>query len=142
MVTTNKTENGNNGNGKADGVKVEPTAVDEAERPRDVALVEDKVERKLDPFYMTGTMDTSGTGGGVDNSVDAVSPIFAESRLNNLRTAAAALDPDDDTPSDLVILPTSEVTVTGSAKTAEDGKNDVFRALEKASADQKAAAEK
>src|SRR4051812_30687318 len=100
---------------KPNATKVEPTTEKQATLPRDVELLDDAVERKIDPFHQTGTMDTSGTGGSADNSVDAVSPIFREARRVNLATAARALDPEDDTPSELVVLPTSEVTVTGSS---------------------------
>lgn len=118
---------------KPNATKVEPTTEEKATLPRDVELLDDAVERKIDPFHQTGTMDTSGTGGSADNSIDAVSPIFREARRRDLQVAAAALDPDnDEVDADLVILPTSEVTVTGSSKTSEQGKDDVFRALEKA----------
>lgn len=60
----------------------------------------------IDLTAMTGTLDTSGTGGAVHNSVDAVSPIFAAARVLDLETAARALDPEDEeVPSSLVVVP-------------------------------------
>jgi hypothetical protein len=137
MVTphTSKNDTAKNDGDKNDAVKVEPTKQDKATMPRDIELLDDPVQERVyrDPFLQTGTMDTSGTGGGVDNSVEAISPIFAESRRQNLQTAARALDPhDEEVPSELVVLPEGSVTVTGTTKTAEEGKDDVFRALEKA----------
>lgn len=108
----------------------QPAPEPEVALPPDIALLNDPV-RRADPFAQIGTMDTSGTGGAQDNSVAAVSPIFAEARRWDLETAAKALDPDDDTPNELVVLPEGTVTITGTTKTPAEGRDDVRRALER-----------
>lgn len=96
-----------------------------------VGYSEDNPNHKIDPFAQTGTLDTSGTSGGAQDSIRDVSPVFDMARAENLKAAARALDPDDPTPSELVILPQGEVTVTGTVKTAEEGKEDVLREVRK-----------
>lgn len=96
-----------------------------------VGYSEDNPNHTVDPFAQTGTLDTSGTSGGAQDSIRDVSPVFDMARAENLKAAAKALDPDDPTPSELVILPQGEVTVTGTVKTAEEGKEDVLREVRK-----------
>lgn len=97
-----------------------------------VGYSEDNPDHKPDPFFQTGTLDTSDTGGTAQNSIRDVSPVFDIARAQNLQAAAKALDPDDDSvPSELVILPQGEVTVTGTVKTADEGKEDVLREVRK-----------
>lgn len=97
-----------------------------------VGYSEDNPDHKPDPFFQTGTLDTSDTGGTAQNSIRDVSPVFDMARAENLKAAARALDPDDDSvPSELVILPQGEVTVTGTVKTADEGKEDVLREVRK-----------
>lgn len=96
-----------------------------------VGYSEDNPNHKPDPFFQTGTLDTSDTGGTAQNSIRDVSPVFDIARAQNLQAAAKALDPDDPTPSELVILPQGEVTVTGTVKTADEGREDVFREVRK-----------
>lgn len=96
-----------------------------------VGYSENNPNHKPDPFFQTGTLDTSDTGGTAQNSIRDVSPVFDIARAQNLQAAARALDPDDPTPAELVILPQGEVTVTGTAKTAEEGREDVFREVRK-----------
>lgn len=89
-----------------------------------------------DPFFQSGNVDTSDTSGTANNSVNEISPIFEIARRQNLRTAARALDPNDPSvPAELVVLPQSTVTVSGSARTADEGREAVVNAV-------KAAAEK
>lgn len=95
-----------------------------------VGYSEDNPNHTFDPFAQTGTLDTSDTAGTANNRIESVSPIFDIARAENMKTAARALDPDDPTPSELVVLPQGEVTVTGTVKTAEEGRQDVFRAVE------------
>lgn len=97
-----------------------------------VGYSEDNPNHKPDPFFQTGTLDTSDTGGTAQNSIRDVSPVFDIARAQNLQAAAKALDPDDESvPSELVILPQGEVTVTGTTKTADEGREDVFREVRK-----------
>lgn len=81
------------------------------------------------PFHQYGTVDTSDTAGVANNSVQDVSPVFAYAKVRNLETAARALDPKDPTPEELVVLPVGTVTVSGTAKTADAGRDDVHNAL-------------
>lgn len=86
-----------------------------------------------DPLFQTGYMDTTGTAGGANDAIGEVSPIFEVARVQNMRQAARALDPDDDSvPAELVNLPQGSVTVQGTAKTAEEGRREVFSAVLKA----------
>lgn len=96
-----------------------------------VGYSEDNPDHKPDPFFQTGTLDTSDTGGTAQNSIRDVSPVFDMARAENLKAAARALDPNDPTPSELVILPQGEVTVTGTVKTADEGREDVLREVRK-----------
>lgn len=89
-----------------------------------------------DPMAVTGTVDTSGTAGNAGGSVDEASSIFAVARAQTLRQAARALDPaDTDVPAELVTLPTGAVTVTGTTKTPDEARDEVFRAVEAAAAE-------
>lgn len=60
-----------------------------------------------DPTAAFGTLDTSGTAGGDNESVDSITPVFDAARAKDLAYAAAALDPDDDSNTDTssVVLP-------------------------------------
>lgn len=58
-----------------------------------------------DPTAHYGTMDTSGTAGIAESALDSASPVFAAAKAQDLAYAAKAVDPDDDTPLDSVILP-------------------------------------
>lgn len=88
------------------------------------------------PYWQYGTVDTSDTAGGAHQSVAEVSPVFAMSRVNNLLTAARALDPEDDgVGAELVTLPQGAVTVTGTTKTADEGRDDIAGALRRLSED-------
>jgi hypothetical protein len=64
-----------------------------------------------DPFHQYGTLDTSDTAGGAHSRIQEISPVFDVARAKNLETAAAALDPNDPTPADLVVLPDEGNTV-------------------------------
>lgn len=88
------------------------------------------------PYFQYGTVDTSDTAGGAHQSVAEVSPVFAMSRVNNLLTAARALDPEDDgVGAEMVTLPQGAVTVTGTTKTADEGRDDIAGALRRLSED-------
>lgn len=83
-----------------------------------------------DPFFQSGNLDTSDTAGTANNSVREISPIFDVARVQNLRTAARALDPEDDgVPAELVTLPQGQVTVMGTTKSADEGRDDVVNAV-------------
>lgn len=84
------------------------------------------------PFFQNGTVSTSDTAGANNNNVAAVSPVFEEGRLNALLTAERAIDPEDDTPAELVVLPEGQITVSNTAKTADEGRDEIRRALDKA----------
>jgi hypothetical protein len=58
-----------------------------------------------------------------------VSSVFAEAEANNLVIAARALDPNDPTPAELVVLPEASVIVNGSARTAEEAREEVFASI-------------
>jgi hypothetical protein len=83
------------------------------------------------PYFQYGTLETTDLGSTAHQQLDAVSPVFAAARAENLRTAARALDPDDPTPAELVVLPESSVTVQGSARSADDARADVFGGLQR-----------
>lgn len=86
-----------------------------------------------DPFFQSGNLDTSDTAGSANNSIKEISPIFDVARVQNMRTAARALDPEDDgVPAELVTLPQGQVTVMGTTKTADEGRDDVINAVLKA----------
>lgn len=86
-----------------------------------------------DPLFQTGYMDTSGTAGKANDSIESTSPIFEVARVQNMRNAVRALDPEDESvPSEMVVLPQGSVTVQGTAKTAEEGRREVFSAVLKA----------
>jgi hypothetical protein len=76
-----------------------------------------------DPYAQYGTVHTSGTAGDdVHGSVHEVSPVFQIARTNAMVQAARALDPDDPTPSDTVILPGANY------RTEEDARETVLAA--------------
>jgi hypothetical protein len=84
-----------------------------------------------DPLAQYGTLDTSDTGGTTHQDVREISPVFAEAKAKNLATAARALDPDDDTPSELVVLPQGSVTVTGSVRSPGEARQEIESQLQK-----------
>lgn len=84
-----------------------------------------------DPFFQNGTVSTSDTAAHSNNNVATVSPVFEEGRINSLLVAERAIDPEDDTPAELVVLPEGLITVSNTAKTADEGREDVRRALSK-----------
>ena len=45
-----------------------------------------------DPLYMTGTVDTSGTSGGYQNDIEAVSPVFRNERARKAALADAPVE--------------------------------------------------
>jgi len=82
-----------------------------------------------DPFAVRGNVDTTDTAGTVPD-VREVSHVFDEARARNMQVAARALDPNDTTvPEELVTLPQGQVTVVGTTKTADEGRDDVVRAV-------------
>lgn len=84
-------------------------------------------DHKPNPFYQYGTLDTTDLSGGhPSEQMSQLSPVFAEARAQNLAVAARALDPNDPTPSELVVLPQSTVTVQGADRTAEDAKSNLY----------------
>lgn len=83
-----------------------------------------------DPFAQRGQVDTTDTAGVVPD-VREVSHVFAEARAKNMQTAARALDPNDPSvPAELVTLPEGQVSVVGTTKTADEGRDDVLRAVQ------------
>lgn len=68
-----------------------------------------------DPFYQSGTLDTSDTAGGAHSNIREISPVFDVARARNLEAAQRALDPNDPTPAELVVLP-DEVNTADAAK--------------------------
>jgi hypothetical protein len=83
-----------------------------------------------DPYAQRAQLDTTDTAGTVPD-VREVSHVFDEARARNMQVAARALDPNDRSVSeDLVILPQGQVTVTGTVKTADEGREDVVRAVQ------------
>lgn len=83
-----------------------------------------------DPFAQRTQLDTTDTSGTVPD-VREISHVFEEARARNMQVAARALNPDDPTVSeDLVTLPQGQVTVTGTVKTADEGRQDVVRAVQ------------
>lgn len=72
-----------------------------------------------DPYAQYGTVNTSGTAGDdVHGSVHEVSPAFQIGRAQALVQAARALDPDDPTPADTVILPNANYRSEEDARDA------------------------
>jgi hypothetical protein len=116
------------GTGTPGALDVPTTDMADLVRPAEGAYVEDE-DFRPEPTYQYGTLDTSDTAGGAHQSIREVAPIFEAARAQNLITAAKALDPDDDTPAELVTLPQGAVTVTGTTKTADEGREDVANAL-------------
>lgn len=51
-----------------------------------------------------GTLDTSGTGGGSHQRLEEVTPIFDVAKVEDMKVAAKALDPNDPTPEYLVTV--------------------------------------
>jgi hypothetical protein len=83
-----------------------------------------------DPFAQRAQLDTTDTSGTVQD-IREVSHVFDEARANNMKVAARALDPNDPSVSeDLVTLPQGQVTVVGTTKTADEGREDVVRAVQ------------
>lgn len=92
---------------------------------KQVGYVEDP-DWEPSPYDQFGTVQTAGTAGDdVHGTVSEVSPAFAIGRARNLVHAARALDPDDPTSPDLVILP-------GADHRDEDtAREEVFRAAQR-----------
>lgn len=86
-------------------------------------------DHKPDPFHQYGTLETTDFGQNPSQQINAVSPVFEEARARNLQTAARALDPNDPTPSELVVLPSAQVTVQGSERTSEDARAELLGAV-------------
>lgn len=102
--------------------------VDELVRPADGAYAEENEDHRPNAMFQYGTVDTTEHGGALTDPAE-VSPVFARARAANLLGAARALDPDDPTPEELVTLPQGAVTVVGTTKTADDGRDDIEAAL-------------
>jgi hypothetical protein len=116
--------------GRQGGVRARTTDVNDLVKAPEGAYYESKHHRP-DPLYQYGTLDTTEGGGGVHGEIHNSSTAFAEARAHNLVTAARALDPTDRAvPRELVTLPEGTVTVSGSAKTAEEGMEDIELALD------------
>jgi hypothetical protein len=82
-----------------------------------------------DPYAQRGQVDTTDTAGVVPD-VREVSHVFDEARARNMQVAARALDPNDPTvPAELVTLPEGQVSVLGTTKSADEGRDDVVRAV-------------
>lgn len=89
----------------------------------------ERADWKPSPFDQRGQVDTTDTTGTVPD-VSEVSHVFAEARARNMQVAARALDPNDTTvPAELVTLPEGQVSVTGTTKSADEGRDDVVRAV-------------
>lgn len=72
-----------------------------------------------DPYAQYGTVNTSGTAGDdVHGNVHEVSPAFQMGRAQALVQAARALDPDDPTSADTVVLPNANFRTENSAREA------------------------
>lgn len=98
-------------------------------RPAEGAYME-REDHVPNPHFQYGQLDTSDTAGGANNSVNEISPVFHQARVQNLVTAARALDPDDhEVPAELVVLPEGSVTVQGTARTPDDAMDDIEAAL-------------
>jgi hypothetical protein len=88
------------------------------------------------PTDQYGSMDTSGTSGD-RHRIEQVSPIFDQAHAHDMRTAARALDPADDSVHEsLVVLPSGQNIVPVDP----DGAKDRVLAKASASADAEAAA--
>lgn len=125
-TTTVKTEKSEGG-----ALDVPTTNMADLVRPVEGGYMEDQ-DHRPEPTAQYGTMDTSDTAGGAQNSIEEIAPIFRAARAQNMIAAARALDPDDeDVPAEMVTLPQATVTVTGSARTADEGRRDVANALRK-----------
>lgn len=81
------------------------------------------------PYFQYGNLETTDLGSTPSEQMGAISPVFAVARARNLETAARALDPNDPTPSNLVVLPESTVTVQGSSRTPEDARDELLGEL-------------
>jgi hypothetical protein len=125
MADTNKPE------GKSEGEGFFARVKDALDAP--VTKVVGYFEREdyvPDPYAQRGQVDTTDTAGTVPD-VNEVSHVFAEARARNMQTAARALDPNDPSvPEELVTLPQGQVTVVGTVKTADEGREDVVRAVQ------------
>lgn len=114
----------------------EKTAEDQAaELDLDAPLVKqggyiENPDHTPNPYFQNGTLETTDLGTTPHDQLQGVSPIFEVARAENLRVAARALDPNDtEVSADLVILPSAQVTVQGSERTAEDARAEVFGAV-------------
>lgn len=89
---------------------VPTTDVAELIKPAPDSYVEDAGFRP-DPHYQYGNLDTSDTSGGAHQKIEEITPLFRAAKAQNLITAAQALDPDHDTPAELVTLPPHDKSV-------------------------------
>lgn len=122
MADANKTE------GKDEGFFAKVKDAIEAPVTKLVGYFE-REDYRPDPFAVRGNVDTTDTAGTVPD-VREVSHVFDEARARNMQVAARALDPNDATvPEELVTLPQGQVTVVGTTKTADEGREDVVRAV-------------
>lgn len=62
------------------------------------------------PTDQIGTLDTSGTAGAAHSKLEEVTPVFDVAKAQVAQVAARALDPDDPTPSYMVVTPTVQAT--------------------------------
>jgi hypothetical protein len=125
MADTTKVETTGTSSGALDA----PTDLSELVVTSSERYHEDNENHVPNPLYSTGTLDTSDTAGAADNSIREVSPVFEAARAANLVAAAKALDPDDATPAELVVLPQGSVTVTGSVRTADEAREEIAASL-------------
>lgn len=81
-----------------------------------------------DPLYVTGHVDTTGTGGDIASRADEISPVFAQARAAALNAALASIDNDPTGAGGSVVLPTGD-------KNYEEAIADLRIAAEQANAD-------
>jgi hypothetical protein len=92
----------------------------------------ENAEHKPNPYFQYGTLETTDLGSTPAQQLAGVSPVFEEARAETMRTAARALDPNDTTVSpDLVILPSAQVIVQGSARTSEEARQEVVDTVQR-----------
>lgn len=77
------------------------------------------------PLDVSGTVDTTGTGGDLAQSVNEISPVFAQARADALGAALNAVEKDPEGASSSVILPDEE-------KSHDDAIDDLRSAAESA----------
>lgn len=100
----------------------EPVAPDlEAVAPTPYKESDDHVPN---PLFMTGRVDTTGTGGDIAGHPEEVSPVFARARADALGAAVDALDNHPLGRPDSVILPND------TGKTYEEAADDLRRGAE------------